>query len=120
MERRMVAYCGIVCSECDAFVATQAQDREALEKMAKRTSEEFGISMTADDAQCDGCLATTGRQIGYCGQCAIRACGADYLVENCAHCDEYACPNIEAFAKPGSKHRATLDAIHEKLLREPR
>jgi hypothetical protein len=115
MAKRMVAYCGIVCTECDAFIATQAEDRTALEQMAKRASEEFGMAMTVEDAMCDGCLATTGRQIGYCTQCAIRACGVDNLVENCAHCEEYACPRIEVFAKPGSKHRATLDGIREGL-----
>ncbi|MEN6369994.1 MAG: DUF3795 domain-containing protein [Thermotogota bacterium] len=116
-KKRMVAYCGIVCTECDAFIATQAGDREALEQMAKRASEELGIPMTADDGMCDGCLATTGRQIGYCAQCAIRACAAENLVENCAHCSDYPCLKIEGFAKPGSKHRATLDAIHGKLER---
>jgi len=115
MEERMVAYCGIVCTECDAFIATQAGDRDALEQMAKRASQEFGVPMTADDSMCDGCLASTGRQIGYCSQCAIRACGVENLVENCAHCEDFPCPKIEVFAKPGSKHRATLDGIRQTL-----
>lgn len=117
MDQRMVAYCGIVCTECDAFVATQAGDHDALEQMARQASEQLGISMTAEETECDGCVAVTGRQIPYCSQCAIRACGVDRLVENCAHCGDYPCPRIEAFAKPGSKHRTTLDAVRASLER---
>lgn len=29
---RIVAYCGLVCTECPAHIATQADDRAALER----------------------------------------------------------------------------------------
>ena len=116
MEERIVATCGIVCSECDAYKATQSNDREALEGMAAEASKQLGIEMTADDTMCDGCLGSSGRQISYCAVCAIRACGIENLVENCAHCEDYACEKIEAFAKPGSAHRRTLDQIWAERL----
>lgn len=115
MDDRMIAYCGIVCTECDAYKATQANDIAALEQTAKKTSEEFGMELTAADMMCDGCLSTTGRQIGYCHECAIRLCAVPKQVENCAHCDDYACEKIEGFSKPGTPHRATLDEIHTSL-----
>ena len=115
MDERMVAYCGIVCTDCDALKATQAEDMDALEAMAKKASEEFGMEMTVADAMCDGCLSTTWRQIGYCHECAIRLCAVPKHVENCAHCDEFACDKVEAFSKPGTPHRKTLDGIRTTL-----
>jgi len=117
MNERMTAYCGLICTDCDAYKATQAEDMEALERTAKQTSEQFGGEFAAADMMCDGCLATTGRQIGYCRQCAIRLCAVPRHVETCAHCSEYACSVVEAFSKPGSAHRKTLDDIHAKLRR---
>jgi len=29
---KIVAYCGLVCSDCPAYIATQANDRAALER----------------------------------------------------------------------------------------
>jgi hypothetical protein len=115
MDERIVATCGIVCTECDAYKATQAGDQDALEAMAAEASRQLGVEMTADETMCDGCLGFSGRQITYCGVCAIRACGIENLVDNCAHCEQYACEKIEAFARPGSAHRQTLDAIRAEL-----
>ena len=115
MNDRMIAYCGITCTDCDAYKATQANDIDALERMAKETSEQFGMEMTAADSMCDGCLSTTGRQIGYCHECAIRLCAIPRHVETCAHCDEYPCDRIEAFSKPDTPHRKTLDEICSSL-----
>ena len=115
MDDRMVAYCGIVCTNCDAYVATQANDTDALERMAKKASEQFGTEMTVADAMCDGCLSTSGRQIGYCHECAIRLCAVPRHIESCAHCDEFACERIEAFSKPGTPHHTTLDDIRSSL-----
>ena len=115
MTEPMIAFCGITCTECDAYKATQANDMEALERMAKEASEQFDMEMTVADAMCDGCHATTGRQIGYCHECAIRLCAVPRHIETCAHCDEYACDKIEDFSKPDTDRRKTLDGIRASL-----
>ena len=115
MSERMVAYCGIVCTDCEAYIATQAEDMEALERMAKAASEQLNMEMTVADAMCDGCKATTGRQIGYCHQCAVRTCAVQKHVETCAHCTDFACETVDGFSKPGTPHRATLDEIYAGL-----
>ncbi len=111
IEDCIVAHCGIVCTECDAHRATRAGDREVLARMAAEASVQLGVEMAADDMLCDGCLGASGRQIPYCAVCTIRACAMENLVENCAHCEDYACDRIDAFAPPGSAHRRTLDEI---------
>jgi len=115
MTEKVVAYCGLICNDCDAYEATQAADMVALEKITKETPARFEMEQTAADAMCDGCLAITGHQIGYCLECSIRLCGIQRHVENCAHCDGYPCAKIEAFSKPGTRPRATLDALRASL-----
>lgn len=113
---RLIAYCGLVCSECDAYVATQANDLEALERLAQQAREEFGMEdATAERTMCDGCLTDTGRQIGYCATCEIRACGVERGVANCAHCIDYACEKLESFFVQATNARSTLDEIRASL-----
>lgn len=115
MSDRMISYCGLTCTDCDAYKATQAEDMEALERMAKEATEQLGEEMTVADAMCDGCVSTTGRRIAYCHECAIRLCGVQKHIENCAHCDDYACEKIDGFSKSGSPQRRTLDDIWQSL-----
>jgi hypothetical protein len=118
---RIVAYCGVVCSECDAYVATRANDLDALERVAQRAREEFGVEdATALTAMCDGCLDDDGRQIGYCATCEIRACalarglgGPPPL--NCAYCDDYACETLARFLAHEPEARTVLEVIRASL-----
>jgi hypothetical protein len=113
----MIAYCGLVCTDCEAYHATQAGDRDALEQMAARAREEYGVSgATAESAQCDGCLSGGGRLCTYCFECAIRSCAMERGVANCAHCGEYGCARLEAFWAMAPKARTTLDGIHAGLV----
>jgi hypothetical protein len=113
---RVIAYCGLVCSECDAYVATQANDLAALERLAQRAREEFGMAdATAETKMCDGCLTDEGRQIPYCAMCEIRTCGVERGVANCAHCADYACEKLEGFFVHASEAHSVLDEIRASL-----
>jgi hypothetical protein len=112
----IVAFCGLVCSDCDAYVATQANDLETLERLTQRAREEFGVEdATPETSMCDGCLVDNGRQIGYCAICEIRACGVGRGVTNCAHCADYACGRLEGFFAHATDARSVLDAIRDSL-----
>ena len=115
MDKRMVAHCGLVCTECEAYEATQAGDMQALKRMAQTAAEQFDMDLTAADAMCDGCVAATGRRIPYCRACEIRQCAVQKHVESCAHCTGYPCEKIDAFSPEGKPRRATLDAIRASL-----
>lgn len=93
----MIAYCGIVCSKCPVFIATQADDDHAKEEIARSWSRQYGIDMTPHDANCDGCFRTNGRLIGHCRACGIRACGIKKKVATCADCPDYACGQLKQF-----------------------
>jgi hypothetical protein len=114
---RIVAYCGLVCSDCAAYTATQANDPAALERVAAQWREEFNSpEITAASILCDGCPGTNGgRRIGYCATCEIRACALERSIANCAHCADYACAKLEGFLAHAADARTVLDEIHVTL-----
>jgi hypothetical protein len=113
---KMIAYCGLVCTDCEAYIATQANDLAALERMAARAREQFNNpDLTVESAMCDGCLSDSERLCGYCFECQVRACGLGRGVVNCAHCANYACGKLEGFFDMAPHARATLDGIYAGL-----
>lgn len=117
MENGMIAYCGLNCAGCPAYLATQANDREALEQVVAKLREEYDFDhegFTADNVLCNGCVGQ-GRTASYCSECEIRACGIEHGVVNCAYCDDYACEKLESFLAQVPTARQTLDALRDTL-----
>jgi hypothetical protein len=112
----IIAYCGLVCTDCPAYVATQADDRAALERVAAQWREEFDApTLTVESVVCDGCLTDVGRKCSHCFECEIRACAMPRGVANCAHCEEYACEILEGFFGFVPEARATLNGVRAGL-----
>ena len=113
---RMIAFCGLVCTECAGYLATQANDWAELERLAAKAREEYNVpTATAEGVLCDGCLSDTGRKCGYCAQCEIRACGVARGVANCGHCPDYACEKLTAFFGMVPAARGVLDGVQSAL-----
>jgi hypothetical protein len=112
---KVIAYCGIVCSECGAFIATQNDDDAKRKETAEQWSKQFGHPMKPEDINCDGCLSESGRLVGHCNICEIRKCGQERGVVNCAYCGDYACDKLEKFFQMAPMFRATLDEIRKGL-----
>jgi len=113
---RIIAYCGLVCTDCPAYIATQANDQAALERVAARWREEYNApNITVESVICDGCLETGERHCSHCAECDIRACGIERGVANCGHCDDYACAKLERFFGFVPDARAVLDEVRRSL-----
>lgn len=113
---RMIAFCGIVCTECPAFIATQNDDQEALKQVAAQWSQELNApDITVESVICDGCLTDEGRKCAHCFECEVRACGMGRGVVNCAHCDEYICEKLEGFFAFAPDAKASLEGIRQSL-----
>ena len=111
-DARKVAYCGLVCTDCPAYIATRTGDTELLRKTAERWSAP-GSKVDPDDILCDGCLST-GRRTTFCTMCKVRACARGRHVRNCAGCVEYPCSLLEAhwqFMKAVDEAKPVLDDI---------
>jgi hypothetical protein len=96
MDNKIIAVCGIICSECDAYLATQAGDIAGLERVAAAWNEQYKANFTAEAIPCDGCLATEGRLCSHCFECKTRACAIDHGVDSCAYCADFGCATFMA------------------------
>lgn len=108
----LIAACGLDCAKCDAYIATQADDQDALVALAEKWTREYNApGLTAANVQCDGCMAG-GRKIGHCSECQIRLCAIERGMANCAVCPDYACEKLLGFLKAVPQAKVNLDAIH--------
>jgi len=112
---RMIAYCGIVCTDCPAYIATQTNNRALLESTAKQWSEQFNVPIPPEGILCDGCLAQSDRLCGHCYECTIRACGMQHKVANCGVCPDYGCEQIKAFLVQAPEAAKVLEQVRAGL-----
>ncbi len=95
----LIAACGLDCSKCEAYLATQAGDVLALEAIAEKWRKEYNApSIAADNILCDGCTEG-GRTIGHCAECKVRLCALERGYKTCAECPDYACEELTNFFK---------------------
>ena len=114
MEKK-ISYCGIICSECPAYIATQNNDDKARKEIAEKWSKEFNSNLKHEDVNCDGCLLVNGRKLNYCNTCDIRKCGVERELKNCAYCDDYTCDKLNKFHENNQQLRQNLDDIRKNL-----
>ena len=115
MRQKMIAYCGLVCTDCPANIATQANDRKALEQLAQQWSKEYSASLDANDCLCDGCKSPAGRKIAHWNECQIKLCANGKNLRNCAHCSQYSCDKLEDFFTIAPEAKETLNTIRQTL-----
>jgi len=108
---KMIAYCGLVCTNYPTYLATQANDDIARQKTAELYAKKFGFELNPEDINCDGCFSVGGKLIGYCHSCKIRKCAKDKVVANCAECDEHPCEKLKQFHLFSADAKAAFDAL---------
>jgi len=109
--QQMIAYCGLVCSICPTFLATQNDDDIAREKTAALYSEKFGLNFKPEEINCDGCLSVGGKLIGYCQSCEIRKCAQEKSIDNCAACQEQPCEKLIKFHEFSPDAKNSFDTL---------
>ena len=112
---KMIASCGIVCTECPAFLATQKDDHNERMKVAELWSKEFKAEIKPEDINCDGCLSDSERHDSYWKVCEIRKCGQEMDIKNCAYCNDYACEKLGKFFDKAPEAKITLEEIRKSL-----
>jgi len=109
---RIVGCCGLVCTDCAAYLATQSGDRAAQEQVVELWRKEHNAQgITVESTLCDGCPPQGERHAAYCGQCPSRTCGLAHDVRNCAYCDEYACEKLAGFHERVPAAHTVLEEI---------
>jgi hypothetical protein len=112
---KMIAYCGLDCSACPAFLATQADDPQKRAETAQSWSKQFHVEIKPEEINCDGCHSSSGRLFTHPQVCEIRKCGLEKRIPHCAHCPEYACEKLTALFGMAPEAKEELDKIHREL-----
>ena len=105
----MIAFCGLDCEKCDAFIATKNNDQALREKTAKLWSELNNVPILPEHINCEGCRVD-GVKTFYCSTlCEIRKCALNKGMETCGDCQEMAtCPKVGAVLQNSIEARDNL------------
>lgn len=112
---KLISMCGLVCSECGAYIATQANDDEQRKKVAEEWAKAYHVDLKPEDINCDGCTSGSDRIFNYPRVCEIRACGLRHNVNSCAHCPDYGCEKLSKFFEIAPQAKKTLEDIRRTL-----
>ena len=109
---KMIAFCGLDCEKCDAFIATKNNDQALREKTAKLWSELNNVPILPEHINCEGCRVD-GVKTFYCSTlCEIRKCALSKGVETCGDCQEMVtCPKVGAVLQNSIEARDNLQKM---------
>jgi hypothetical protein len=93
----MIAYCGLDCHQCGAYLATLADNDDQRRDVAVAWSEEYDAELLMEDINCLGCLTDGEVLFHHCQVCEIRQCGQKMDIPNCAYCQEFPCSLLGDF-----------------------
>lgn len=86
--KRLIAYCGLDCSKCEARKATINNDDNLRIKVAEEWSKLNQVTITKEMINCEGCRMN-GLKTPFCDKlCPIRMCASQKNIETCGDCLE--------------------------------
>ena len=113
---KVQAFCGLDCGDCEAYIATQTNDRAGLEATAKKWAAQYGGgTIVADACVCDGCPSGKRISTAHAATCALRLCASARAVVTCAHCPDYGCPTLLGFFAFAPVLKEKLEAIRKDI-----
>lgn len=113
MDQTKLAYCGLDCDHCPAYLATQNNDDDLRSKTAAKWSAMFQAEIKAEQINCDGCKSTSGRKFFHCSQCGIRSCASGKGFDTCAECDDFACDLVKFVIDNVPEAKASLESLRK-------
>lgn len=110
--KEMIAFCGLDCFECGAFLATKNNDDKKRAEVAQEWSKLFKVEIPPETINCEGCLSDGGCLFNYCNVCEIRKCGKEKALKNCGYCNEYPCHKLDFIISNNLNAKKRLDEIN--------
>lgn len=111
----MISFCGLLCNECGAFLATKNNDDAKRAEVAQLWYKAYKVDLKPEDINCSGCLSDAEPLFMHCRVCQVRKCGSARGIENCAHCDQYVCEELEKIFQMAPETKKRLDQIRSKF-----
>lgn len=104
--KKMMAYCGLDCEQCDAYLATIHNDQALREKTAQLWAALNNAPILPEHINCTGCRVDGAKTV-FCEQmCTIRSCAQEKAVKTCGDCAE-----METCKKLGAFHANNANAL---------
>lgn len=91
----MIAYCGIDCSKCDSYLATQSGKYEELEKVAEKLSRLYQADVKPEYVICDGCKIGKRLSFHCANLCKMRKCCIEKKYNSCIECADFLCKELQ-------------------------
>lgn len=82
----LIAYCGLDCEKCDAYLATIHDDQELREKTAKLWAQLNQAPILPEHINCEGCRVDGAKTVFCESLCGIRQCALKQGVTTCGQC----------------------------------
>lgn len=107
---KLISCCGNICSECEAYIATQKNDYEKMKNLAELWStDEYKIK--PEEVPCYGCCSKNDKKFKFCSECEIRLCSVEKDVNNCAFCSQYPCKKLSKPFEMSKENKERLDGL---------
>ncbi len=84
--RDMIAFCGLDCERCDAYLATVNDDQALREKTAKLWAELNNAPILPEHINCEGFRVLVIIMLYFDVLCDIRQCALKKEVTTCGDC----------------------------------
>lgn len=93
--KKMIAYCGLDCEKCDAYIATINDNQELRKKTAKLWAELNNAPILPEHINCQGCRVDGIKTVFCDNMCGIHQCALEKGVATCGDClDLERCPTV--------------------------
>lgn len=110
--KKMIAYCGLDCEKCDAYIATVNNDDALREATAKCWAELNNAPITAQMINCMGCRVDGVKTLFCESMCEIRKCALKKGVETCGECPEIkSCKTVADILNNSKEAKDNLSAF---------
>ncbi len=95
--QEMIAYCGLDCSKCECYLATQANNNKKRKEVAEKWTFQYGTEIQPEQINCNGCKSDGIKFFFTENGCDIRKCNIEKSIPYCSVCNEYKCEKLEKF-----------------------
>lgn len=88
-ENKFIAYCGLNCEKCEAYLATKNNDHNLRKKVAQKWSKMNGFDIKPEFINCEGCRLD-GIKTPFCESlCEIKKCAIKNSNQTCGFCKKF-------------------------------
>ena len=87
--------CGVICSDCPAFVAARSRDPSVRERVAAVWHKLYELDFGPEAISCGGCLGPDEDVFCTSRSCSARRCCRSRGLASCAECADRPCAALE-------------------------